>query len=504
MGQVTREKKGDRVKVRPRLIRLGALVFALSAALASSAYASGYSPYKVPPNTPKTPSASAKALLAGSNVTAKSGWIVVHLAGGPYKIGFQNGYLTAQSANYVMLVDLGAPGSATRKESEAIARDAVWKKVPHQYRLELKGIAAGMQAAGYKQNTLWDVVAANAWADLDCYAPQVLGTAAAAQARFAGRVRKGGCSAFIATGKATSDGRPVMGHNTWSAYDQNFMYNVMFYVHPTSGYDLAYESAGGQIWSGADWYENSAGLMLTETTLVDTRYRPSGIPVFIRARQTAQFAGTVSEAVKTLLTGNNGAYSDEWLIGDQLGTIASLQIGFKAHDLSVTSDGFFGSSNYVWGATTRVEEGSDADPPYLANPDYARFVRWKQLAKQYAGHIDAAVGQTMIADTYDAYLGKNVPDERTICGEPEHGSNGTPYSGDDDGGAYDAKVCTESMALDGMQMWARWGHPNGDSFSAARFLHNNPKWAAENGPLAVFGLRTFSAQTPNPWALLRQ
>jgi hypothetical protein len=79
-----------------------------------------------------------------------------------------------------------------------------------------------------------------------------------------------------------------------------------------------------------------------------------------------------------------------------------------------------------------------------------------------------------------------------------------PYSSDYEGGAYDAKVCTETMARDGLQLWARWGHPNGDPFSAASFLQSNPKWAAENGPLAVFGLRTFSAQTPNPWVLMGQ
>ena len=491
------------MRIRRCLVCIGALAFALSAAPASAA---AFSPYAVPPTTPAPQTALAQTLLAGSSVTAQDGWIVAHLHGTPYQIGFQNGYLTAQSAHYCLLVDLGAPGSAMRRAGEAIAKGAVWKKVPQRYRLELKGIAAGMRAAGYKRDTLWDVVAANAWADRACYAALVHGTAAvaAAQAQLARRVRKGGCSAFIATGTATSDGRPVMGHNTWAAYDEDFMWNVMFYVHPTDGYDFTYQSAGGQIWSGQDWYENSAGLMLSETSLADTRYRPSGIPVFIRARRAAQFAGTVGEAVRTLLTGTNGAYCSEWLIGDRRGTIASLQTGVQTHHLSVTRNGFFGSSNYAWGAMTRVEGGPTVDPPNPANSDYARFQRWKQLAAKYAGHIDAAVGQAMEADTYDVYLHRNGPDQRTICGEWEHGPSGAPYSGSSDYGANDAKVCTESMVLDGMQMWARWGHPNGDDFSAAKFLRHNPTWAARNGSLALFGLRTFSAQTPNPWVLLRR
>jgi hypothetical protein len=498
------------MKTVARAVCLGALACAVAATLAPLALAgalagAAYSTYRVPPRPPQPHSPRAKALLRDSRVTAQAGWIVAHLHGTPYQIGFQNGYLTAQSADYFILVDLGKPGSASRKAGDKIARDVVWKKIPRQYRLELKGIAAGLHAAGHRRDTLWDVVAANDWADQDCYARLLHASAATAtvQARPAARARKGGCSAFIATGKATSDGRPVMGHNTWSAYDENFMYNVMFYVQPSAGQTFCYQSAGGQIWSGQDWYENSAGLMLTETTLADTTYRPSGTPVFVRARETAQYATSVGQAVRTLLTHNNGAYCNEWLIGDRSGEIASLQLGARVHDLHVTRSGFFGSSNFDWGKATRKEEGSQADPRHAGNDDYARYVRWKQLYRQNTGRIDGRLGRAMEADTYDTFLKKICPDDRTICGEPENGSTGVPYSGSDDGGAYDGKVCTEKMALHGLQVWARWGHPDGDPFSARLFLKANPGWAAKNGSLAVFGLKTFAAQTPNPWVLLR-
>jgi hypothetical protein len=437
-------------------------------------------------------------------VTAKGGWIVAHLHGTPYHVGFQNGYLTAQSANYWILVDLGSPGGAPRKSGEKIAKDVVWKKIPHQYQLELKGIAAGLAAAGYKHDSLWDVVAANDWADQACYAQALHGPLATTplEAELLSRATDDGCSAFIATGKATSDGRPVMGHNTWSPYDQDFMHNVMFYVDPSVGHSFCYQSAGGQIWSGQDWYENDAGLMLTETTLADTTYRPSGTPIFIRAREAAQYDSSVSQAVATLLDHNNGAYCNEWLIGDRSGRIASLQMGCWVHDFHATRSGFYGSSNYDWGKETRAEEGSKADPPDPANDDYARYVRWRQLKAKYFGRIDATIGKRMEADTYDTYLKRICPDVRTICGEPENGWSGVPYSGSYDGGAYDAKVCTENMVLDGLQVWARWGRPDGDAFSATRFLAADPSWAADHGALAVFGLKTFAAQTPNPWVLL--
>ena len=58
------------------------------------------------------------------------------------------------------------------------------------------------------------------------------------------------------------------------------------------------------------------------------------------------------------------------------------------------------------------------------------------------------------------------------------------------------------MALDGLQQWARWGHPSGDAFSAAAFLRKHPSWSKDNGSFELFGLRTFAQQTPNEWTLV--
>ena len=182
-----------------------------------------------------------------------------------------------------------------------------------------------MHAAGYPHDTLWDVVAANAWADEACYAtllpacdarPRAADAAVAAHA--ARPARTGGCSAFIATGTATVDGRPVMGHDTWTDYDGAFTNNVMFYVHPRKGYDFTYQSSGGEIWSGlglvreqrrpAAHRDHAGRLRLHD----DAACRSS-----CRAREAAQYDATVAQAVHTLVHRNNGAYSNEWLIGDK-------------------------------------------------------------------------------------------------------------------------------------------------------------------------------------------
>jgi len=454
-------------------------------------------------------------LLRGSHVVHKGGWTLVRLQGMPYQIGYQRCYLTVQNTDY-WIRSYDGPAE-DRQALRDIARQYIWPRIPWEYRQELKGEAAGLFAAlqeqgasfddqaGLKAQTqeedLWDLVAANAWADLDTYAPPEPVLAARAL------TNESRCSAFIATGNATRDGKPVMGHNTWSSYAGDFMYNILFDVHPAMGYAFRYQGAGGSIWSGEDWYVNSAGLLLTETSLHDPVTDPDGIPVFVRARQAIEYSATVKQAVKTLLRGNNGAYSNEWLIGDHTGLIASLQLGCYAYDLHMTRNGFFGSSNYEWGANIRAEMGLTA-PGDPSNRFYARYVRWQQLKKKYYGRIDAAIGMKMLADTYDTYIKKWHADARTICGERENGLPEigaplpAPYSSGVAAGAYDGKVTTERMALNGMGMYARWGHPNGDAFDAQAFLNANPDWAASNDAFSVLGLQIFSASTPNPWVLV--
>ena len=215
----------------------------------------------------------------------------------------------------------------------------------------------------------------------------------------------------------------------------------------------------------------------------------------------------MQQCVRTLLRRNNGAYSNEWLMGDASGTIASLQLGCHAHDLTIKRDGFFGSSNFDWGPNTRAEEGAIADPYKPAGVDYARYLRWGQLAVQNNGIIDADVARAMEADTYDSYLGETRPDGRTLCGEPENATPGLLHWDSwvlSPCGATDAKVCTEAMALHGLKMWARWGHASGDAFDARAFLQDYPGWAKDNGRFALFGLRTFSRQTPKQWTFVER
>src|SRR5258706_8001432 len=75
------------------------------------------------------------------------------------------------------------------------------------------------------------------------------------------------CSAFAATGKATRDGKMVIGHLTMWPLTLAEQTNVMLDIKPDTGHRLLMQSYPGGIESGTDWYQNDAGVVLTETTI---------------------------------------------------------------------------------------------------------------------------------------------------------------------------------------------------------------------------------------------
>src|ERR1051325_11730252 len=146
----------------------------------------------------------------------QNGWIFVHLEGSPAAIGYQHGYLLASEildAQREIKNELQHDEKKDWQFFRDTAKDMLWPRIEQEYREELQGIADGVKARNVKLD-VWDIVATNAWLELPYYdkwleKQQGKTTPAAPAER---------CSAFIATGSYTKDGRPVMGHNTWTSY----------------------------------------------------------------------------------------------------------------------------------------------------------------------------------------------------------------------------------------------------------------------------------------------
>jgi len=423
-------------------------------------------------------------LLKGAYRIDTNNWHYVHLEGNPFQIGYQHGYLLADN------IDLSWKACIHVYWSEEyfgdwwyaardISRLYIWPKLTAEMKLEIEGITAGVRAKGLQWDK-WDILAFNSWADIDTYWDVwETGKGHPTGGHIPLQLMEKGCSAFITTGSYTKDDEIVIGHNTWAGYAGDGYWNVIFDLKPDKGHRIVYQSTGGCIWSGQDWIYNDAGLMVCETTLpgMDV-YNVKGIPLFVRVRYAMQYGSTIDDFIKILTYQNNGAYSNEWLIGDaKTGEICSLHLGCYAWDIERTFDGFIGSCNYPKGPGVRSETTYDWTIPWTTG--YCRNQRWNELKAYYTANpslIDCSVGMSFLSDHKDLWTNTFEASSRTLCGHGEAETNVPPQAKPRPSGAYDGKVTCSDLVLNEMGMWGRWGHPCGTPFIAEDFLALHPEY----------------------------
>ncbi|MGH9487805.1 MAG: C45 family autoproteolytic acyltransferase/hydrolase [Terriglobales bacterium] len=412
--------------------------------------------------------------LAGSYIKPpQNNWTVVHLQGTPGDIGFQNGYLLEpRIEDFLNVVKLEQTHDSQRPWSwfRTQARQVMWPRIETQYRQELQGIADGVDARGGHLD-VWDITAMNAFEEWSYFVEQwnkLHPRAAVAEVHYPAAGDH--CSAFVATGAWTKDGKIVLAHNNWSPYMEGSRWNIIYDIQPDHGLHFVMDGVPGVIHSADDFGINSAGIIITETTIVDFHgYDFTGIPEFVRARKAMQYATSISQFAQIMEKGNNGGYANNWLVGDTNNNeIADLELGLKNVNLYTSKNGYFVGSNFPVSPKLAKEETTFKlnDP---TNGENARHTRWLELMKQYKGKITVADAKKFESDHYDVILKKINPDSRTLCG---HGDTHPPY---DDEGAVEGKATDAAMAAK-LSFWAASGHPCGDSFYAAPFLKAHPQY----------------------------
>ncbi len=406
----------------------------------------------------------------------KEGWIYLHIEGEPFERGFQRGYLTAQEIeDFRKTLTYRGQFNTSRDEAFFVqAADSLFAgKIPAEYEEEMRGMTAGMRKAG-KEMTYRQMLMLCSFIDLYWYWWSV-----AEESYNEGG--PGGCSAFVATGDATSDGKIVLGHNTWTPFDLCQYANILIDIKPAKGSRIFMQTWGATLFSGTDFFITDAGIVGCETTIGGfDRFDFTGTPVFIRARQAMQYARSIDEWAATMIDGNNGAYANSWLLGDtKTNEIGRLELGLRYHNLEKKISGFFHGSNVADDLKIlRRETNARYDDIRLSS--VARRVRWKRLMKQYFGKIDAEIGKRMLADHYDVYLNREQGSNRTLCGHSDLDNGMVPGSGAPftPSGAMDGKIVTADMAKN-MQFWAIWGSSCGTrELNADQFLeeHSQFEW----------------------------
>ncbi|HTX75271.1 MAG TPA: C45 family peptidase [Terracidiphilus sp.] len=418
----------------------------------------------------------------------RGGWKYVHLEGTPAQIGYQHGRLLANEIADLLNVTKVETLHSTKRDwafYRDAARTQLWPHIEAEYRQEMEGIARGAQAAGVKVD-VWDIVALNGGIELPQYYVPWLDKRE--KASNAPEIRpEGRCSAFIATGSYTKDGKIVIAHNNWSSYAEGSRWTVIFDIEPAKGHHILMDGEPGVITSQDDFGVNDAGMMVTETTITQFEgWNPDGIPEFVRSRKALQYATSIDEYAAIMRQGDNGGYANDWLIGDRkTGEIAYLELGLKNTPMWRSRDGYFVSSNFARDPQLIKEETPEWDAKNLAASENARHVEWEKKMSEAKGQIDVDMAEQFLADHEDSYTGRGGADERTLCGHVDKVKTGIPewdWGPYYPGGAVTGKVTDSDMAGK-MELIAHAGHPCGESFYAAPFLAQHPEYAYLKGVL---------------------
>jgi len=411
----------------------------------------------------------------------KNGWTFVHLQGTPHEIGFQNGYLLTPEIEDTLKVTILEATHDSKKNWQFFrdaAQNMMWPHIEQEYREELQGITDGINAHGATMKIdLWDVVALNAAEEWSYYVKEYDRSHGIKTASLATPEH---CSAFVATGSYTKDGKVVIAHNNWTNYLDGERWTIIFDIVPTKGKRMLMDGLPGVIHSADDFVENSAGIIVTETTIGHfSGYDPAAIPEFVRARKAAQYSESIDDFARIMKDGNNGGYANTWLVADiGKNEIGELELGLKNVTLKRKTDGYFVGSNFPINENL-IREETDFDPHDMSSSANARHQRWEQLMAKNKGKIDLAAAEHFLADHYDTFENKEDADERTLDGHIDLSPRGSgawqpPYGM---AGAVQNKATDASLASE-MSLVAAAGHACGKDFKAADHLraHSEFSW----------------------------
>ncbi len=421
-----------------------------------------------------------KNRLAKASREDKNGWIYLHLEGSPSDIGYQHGYLAAneidtsiQTVEYTLQHETGKDWNFYRRAAQSF----LWNKLDPEYKDEINGIAEGLQAKNKNYDSL-DITAFNAMEELAYYYVPSLQNAALAHS--GDNKAPGNCSAFIATGSFTKDGKIVMGHNNWSPYIIGQHWNEIADIVPEKGHHILMDCIPGYIHSGDDFLETDAGILITETTITQFNlFDSTGIPEFMRSRKAAQYANSIDDVVKLFVNGNNGGYANDWLIGDtKTNEVAKLELGLKDYRVWRSKDTAIIGSNFPSDPKLIKEETTFNAKDKTTSPNARKLRMEKLVCTDLKGKLDAETGKTIEADHNDALQGKTASNRCVICGHLDEDAQGAKEWSEPayyPMGAVQGKVTTADLAAH-MQFWAHMGHPCGEDFMGAAFYKLHPQY----------------------------
>lgn len=412
----------------------------------------------------------------------KNGWLYISVNGKPRERGYAYGYLCAKDfkeiqnmLKFLMMEAYGNDWSFFIKEISKDFKELTKKKFAEFYE-EMVGIAEGLNAAGCK-TTIDEIIAWNFYCSIPYWYSVVSGTHIAKEGGAPDR-----CSAFMAVGDWTKDGKIVCAHNSFVNFVEGQYSNVVLDIKPEKGYRMIMQTSPCWIWSGTDFFITSKGIIGTETTIGGFLMYEKKYPIGYRIRKAMQYGNTLDDYCEILLEENSGDYANSWLFGDiHKNEILRIELGLKYHNIERTKNGYFIGFNAPYDERIRNLEVANSGFYDIRRHQGARLVRLDDLMDKYKGKINIDIAKKIIADHYDVYLEKNNPCSRTVCSHYEldareymsDGSRPKPY---EPRGAVDGIVCDSQLAKN-MAFVGKFGASCNISFDKDKFCKKHRQYS---------------------------
>jgi len=458
----------------------------------------------------------------------KDGWYVLNLQGTNIEIGLQHGRMLAEEISaYIeevkqyVYVCMGIDYEYARNDVKCLIDGTLSDEI----RTEMTAISDGVNEIMGTVYDVWDIAVLNWMEGWSGYAfdssVAYKHYASTETTRIAAPIKLGRdhCSAFVATGKYTTDGKPVMFHNSFNVFETSGYSNVIATITPKDGHKFTMQTQIGYVHSMADFYIVQVGeraddrVAITETTIGGFNvYNKKGIPEFDRIRRAVQHFTSINDKddltsfVSIMRKGESGDYANTWLLADYRdNSIWEFEEGLAfynvTHKEATDEKPYFIGANYPKHPPIKHLECSNDGGDDIRRHQGARRVRLPQLVEGHGvpGKINLETGREIIADHHDIYDDKDTDgNSRTVCShynfdKREYMSDPSrprPYQprGAIDGMGIDATLATK------LQLNARWGSSCGTAWDAEAFLKKHPQFDH---------LKPFLHNRPSqPWTIL--
>lgn len=412
----------------------------------------------------------------------KNGWTYISIKGTPKERGYAYGYLCAtifkeiqKTLAFLIMESYGQTWEYFIKKVSDDFKKMTETEFPELYE-EMEGISAGCNANNCK-TTIDEIITWNFYCSIPYWYSLISDNRGGKEGG-----AKDKCSAFMAVGDWTEDGKIVCAHNSFTDFIDGQFSNIILDLHPEKGHRFIMQTSPCWIWSGTDFFVTSKGIIGTETTIGGFLPYEKKYPIGYRIRKAMQYGNTLDEYCEILLHENSGDYANSWLFGDtNTNEILRIELGLKYHNIERTKNGFFIGFNSVYDERIRNLECSNSGFYDIRRHQGARLVRLGDLMDEHKGKLNIEVAKKIIADHYDVYLKKeDNPCSRTICSHydldareymsQEHRPK--PFAPH---GAVDGIVCNTKMAKK-MSFCGRFGNSCGIPFIAKQFFKEHRQY----------------------------